>query len=84
MAKKDNMDAIKQDLIEINNRMQRLEGDVADQVGDFAQHIKHKAIEKKEEFGKKVSDNPYQSVGIAFGTGVLAGMIVKHIIHNRR
>ena len=41
-----------------------------------AHQLEIKAVEKAKAADKVIRDHPYQSIGIAFGVGVLVGLVI--------
>ncbi|MDD5087125.1 MAG: hypothetical protein PHV16_05230, partial [Candidatus Nanoarchaeia archaeon] len=53
--------------------------EIKDQIGDiernFGNRVKQRAIEAEKKIENKIEDYPLQSVGIAFGAGMVAGIM---------
>lgn len=41
-----------------------------------AKELEAKAIEKAKQADRVIRDHPYQSIGVAFGVGVLLGIVI--------
>jgi len=47
------------------------------------EHLSDKVIDMEQRFENKISENPLQSVGIAFGVGLVAGAVLLGLLKRR-
>lgn len=81
MAKQDQtMAELKEDLYELKSKLEDIEGGLEQGMKPAGRDVKEKAIEFRDKTGEKIEQNPFASVGVAFGAGVLAGMLIPKLM----
>jgi ElaB/YqjD/DUF883 family membrane-anchored ribosome-binding protein len=88
MAKDDVLDTrqLRDTLADLKAQVQSLERNFTDNEINLQEKIeglKQTAVEKKQELEHKVKDHPMSSVGIAFGAGILAGLLTGTLMHKK-
>ena len=78
MARTDKTDVagLKDALADVKDQLMQIEG-------NFESRIRDKAIEARQKAENKVRQHHLQSVGVAFGTGILAGWILTELKHRK-
>lgn len=78
MAKKniESVEALKNDMEILKEKLMAYEQGVV-------QDIKERAMKAKDDFENKVEENPMASVGISFGAGIAAGMILYAVLNKK-
>ncbi len=71
-----NPDALKQNISELKEKIQVLES-------NFKEKMQEKTREIKRNAERKIEDNPLQSVGIAFGAGLVLGALAVALMRKK-
>lgn len=69
-------EALKENLIDLKDRIKKMES-------NFEDSVKEKAVQTKENVESKIRENPMQSAGIVFGAGVFAGVMAASMMNRR-
>lgn len=83
MVRKDSIDEIKETLLELKERVDDVEGTFENKVGEFKNKVKENVVEAEKKVKHKIGEYPFQSVGIAFGSGLLIGMVAYALIRKK-
>jgi ElaB/YqjD/DUF883 family membrane-anchored ribosome-binding protein len=62
------IEGLKENLVELKDRIEEIEN-------SFGQKVKEKAMQAERKVENTIGEKPIQSVGMAFGAGMVAGMI---------
>lgn len=76
MAKNSEIEGLKNTLIDLHKKIEDIENGVGNR-------IKEKAVETQKKVGNKIEENPFRSVGMAFGAGMLTGVAVSMVMKRR-
>jgi ElaB/YqjD/DUF883 family membrane-anchored ribosome-binding protein len=71
-----NPDALKENIAELKEKIQNLES-------NFKEDMQEKTREMKKKAERKIEDNPFQSVGIAFGSGLALGALAVALMRRK-
>lgn len=86
MAKKMDVEEMKNSLFELrqklagfeekySDKMHEMKDDVSDKMRDIKSDVSRQVRDKSDEFEKSVAKKPIKSVGIAFAAGLVAGLV---------
>lgn len=84
MARNDNIEDLKQNLEEIKEKIALMEGSFENELYEVGRKIKEKARAAEQQTKNKIQEHPLESVGIAFGAGILAGALTAALIRRKR
>ena len=75
MASRDNLEVLKENLAELKQKINDMEGGFVNKAERYGRQAKDKVIEVEEQVKHRIEEHPFQTMGIAFGAGAIAGMI---------
>jgi ElaB/YqjD/DUF883 family membrane-anchored ribosome-binding protein len=75
---------LKRDMHDIRERIEDLE----DSIVHAARHAGHQAKDRANEMNYKtrrtIREHPVEAIGIAFGTGLLTGLVTRSLLNGRK
>jgi ElaB/YqjD/DUF883 family membrane-anchored ribosome-binding protein len=83
MARGDNIEELKENLEEIKEKIARIEGNFENELYEVGRKIKERARMAEHQTKMKIQEHPLESVGIAFGAGILAGALTAALIRRK-
>jgi ElaB/YqjD/DUF883 family membrane-anchored ribosome-binding protein len=70
-------------IAETGEKLQEKYNTMENKVMGKYEQLSERVIEMEQKFENKISENPLQSVGIAFGVGIVAGAVLMGLLKRR-